>query len=341
MRLGTVACAAVAVALLAYPFAIKAPAWQNAGVIALVFASATTGWNLLGGYMGQLSFGHAVFFGIGAYTTGYLLAHYDLTPWLGIFAGAALAAACGWIVGFPVFRLRSHYFTIATIAIQQLAFIAVINSDWLGSASGLIMPLKPEGLANMRFSFRDQIGYYLLALGLFVVVTLTSWLYLRGPAGLYARAIRDDEEAARAAGVLVLRYKLYTMAVSAAVTGLAGGVYAMYVLLVDPHVTIDISVSILVVLMAILGGAGRFWGPLVGASVLTALQLATNIRLGGAANGSAFVVYGALVIAIVILEPRGLVVAAPRAVAAAVRGGARLIARNAPRPPVAQGVPDE
>lgn len=313
-QLSVVAFLAIAMALIAYPFVIKTPAWQNAAVIALIFAAATTGWNLLGGYMGQISFGHSVFFGFGAYTTGYLLAHQNLSPWLGILCGSAFAAGVGLVIGFPVFRLRSHYFTIATIAIQQLVFISVINSDWLGSSTGLIMPIKSESLANLRFSFRDQIGYYLLALGLFALVTAASWLYLRGPAGLYSRAIRDDDVAAQACGVLVRRYKLYTMALSAAITGMAGGVYAMYVLLVDPTVTVDISVSIVVVVMAILGGAGRFWGPLVGACVLTAFQSSTNITLGGAANGSAFIVYGVLIIAIVILEPRGLVVGVPQLV---------------------------
>ncbi len=296
-----------ALILVVYPFVIKAPAWQNGAVVALIFASAAVGWNLLGGYMGQLSFGHGLFFGIGAYTTGYLVAHDGVSPWLGILAGAVLASAAGWVIGFPMFRLRSHYFSIATIAMQQLVFIVVVNTEALGAATGLTLPIKPESLANLRFSVRDQVGYHLVALGLLAVVTLAAWVYVRGRAGMFARAIRDDEEAALASGVPVRRYKLYTMALSAAVTALAGGMYAMYVLFVDPSTTIFISVSITIVVMAILGGAGTFWGPLLGALVLTALQSSTRIYLGGGESGGQFVLYGLLIAVIVLLEPLGLI----------------------------------
>ena len=299
--------ALVGLGLFAFPFAVKDAFWQNLAVLVLIYASAATAWNLLGGYSGQISFGHALFFSIGAYTTGYLLLHVGLVPWVGIAVGAMLAAVVGVAIGFPVFRLRSHYFSIATIAMQQVAFILVVNTSALGSATGLELPLKPGSLLNLQFSIRDKTGYHLVALGLFAFSSLVVWLFVRSRAGYYVRAIRDDEEAARVMGVPVRRYKLYAMALSAGLTALAGGTYAMYALYVEPNVLLTVGQSILIALVAILGGAGSLWGPLVGAAVLNWLQQTTRVQLSGGGNGLDFVVYGALVMMVAILEPRGLV----------------------------------
>jgi branched-chain amino acid transport system permease protein len=304
--------AAVGLGLFVFPFLVKDPFWQNLAVLVLIYASAATGWNLLGGYTGQISVGHALFFSIGAYTTAYLLIHGGFVPWIGIAAGAMLAVAVGVAVGFPVFRMRSHYFSIATIAMQQVAFIIVVNTPALGAATGLELPLKPESFLNLQFSIRDKTGYHLVALGLFALSTLVAWLFVRSRPGYYVRAIRDDEEAARVTGVPVRRYKLYAMAISAALTAVAGGVYGMYALYAEPNVLLTVGQSILIALVAILGGAGSLWGPLVGAAVLNWLQQTTRVQLSGAGNGLDFVVYGALVMIVAVLEPRGLVGLASR-----------------------------
>ncbi len=274
-------------ALIAFPLVVKDQFWQNAAVLALIFASAATAWSLLGGYAGQISFGHSLFFGIGAYATGYLVAH-------------------GVAVGFPVFRLRSHYFSIATIAMQQVAFVIVINNSELGAASGIPLPLKAPSVLTLQFGIRDKTEYYLVALGLFVAVFAIAWFFLRRPAGHYVRAIRDDEEAARSLGVLVRRYKLYAMALSAALTAVVGGYYAMYATFVDPTIVLGTGFSIVIALAAILGGATTLWGPLVGAVILIVLQQGTRTLYSGAGTGVDFVIYGALVIAIAIIEPRGI-----------------------------------
>ena len=299
--------AVVGIALLAFPFVVKDPFWQNLAVLVLIYATAATAWNLLGGFTGQVSFGHAVFFGIGAYSTGYLLIHAGLIPWVGIAIGAALAAGVGVVIGFPVFRLRSHYFSIATIALQQVAFILVLNNAALGAATGLELPLKPPSLANLQFAIRDKTEYHLVALGFLALSTLVAWAFMRTRPGYYVRAIRDDEDAARVMGVPVRRYKLYVMAISSAMTAMAGGLYAMYALYVEPNVVLSVGQSILIALVAILGGAGSLWGPLIGAAVLNWLQQSTRVQFSGTGNGLDFVVYGALVMVVAILEPRGLV----------------------------------
>lgn len=248
-----------------------------------------------------------MFFATGAYTTGYLLIHVHLIPWLGIAAGALLATIVGIIIGFPVFRLRTHYFSIATIALQQVAFIVVVNNSALGAATGLELPLKPESLANLQFSIRDKTEYHLVALGFLAFSSLVVWLFMRSRPGYYVRAIRDDEDAARVMGVPVRRYKLYAMAISSALTAMAGGLYAMYAVYVEPNVVLSVGQSILIALVAILGGAGSLWGPLIGAAVLNWLQQFTRVQFSGAGNGLDFIIYGALVMVIAVIEPRGLV----------------------------------
>lgn len=295
----------VALGLIAYPLVIKESFWQNLAILVLVNATAAAAWNVLGGFSGQVSFGHSIFFGIGAYTTGFLLLR-GVSPWLGLLAGAGLAVAAGLAIGFPVFRLRSHYFSIATIAVQQVIFTLVINNGALGAGTGLELPIKTASLANLQFSARDKTAYHLVALAFFGLTSLLVWLYLRGRPGAYARAIRDDEEVARSMGVPVRRYKLYAIALSGALTALAGAFYAMYVLFVDPHTVLALNRSIEIVLVAVLGGAGTLWGPLVGAGVLGVFQQVTRVQFSGAGNSLDFVIYGLLVMAIAIFEPAGL-----------------------------------
>ena len=305
--------------LVIYPFVVKDAFWQNLAILALVGAGAAAAWNLLGGFAGQVSFGHSIFFGIGAYTTGYLLVHYGLSPWLGMVAGAALAMIAGIVIGFPVFRLRSHYFSIATIALQQLAFVIALNSNALGSATGLQLPLKEDSLANLQFSVRDPTPYHLVALGLFALCSLSVWLFLRGRPGSYLRAIRDDEEVARAMGVPVRRYKLLAIALSAALTALMGGFFAMYALFVQPSAVISLNRAIEIVLIAVLGGAGTLWGPFIGAWVLIFLEQETRVSFSGGGSGLDFVIYGLLVMVIAVIEPSGLVGLARRIRARLVR----------------------
>ena len=292
--------------LVVFPFVVKDPFWQNVAVLILIFSTAATAWAVLGGFAGQISVGHSLFFSVGAYATAYVVVHSGLSPWLGMTAGALLAALIGTAVGFPVFRLRSHYFSIATIAMQQVAFVLVTNTQELGEATGLAIPLRSSSIANLQFSIRDKIEYYLVALAIFAVTLLAVWSVLRGPLGYYLRAIRDDEGAAQSLGVHSRRYKLYAMALSAAITAFAGGFYAMYALFVDPAVVLGVGFSILIALAAILGGAASLWGPLIGAAMLVILQQYTRTMFSGAGTGLDFVIYGILVMVIGIGEPRGL-----------------------------------
>ncbi len=305
LRLAPVAT--VGALLLVYPFVVRDPFWDDIAILALIGAGSAAAWNLLGGFAGQVSFGHSIFFGIGAYSTGYLLIHGGWSPWLGMAVGAVIAVAAGVVIGFPTFRLRSHYFSIATIALQQLAFVIAVNSNQLGAATGLQLPIKSESLVNLQFSVRDPTGYHLVALGLFGLSSLSVWAFMRGRPGSYLRAIRDDEEVARAMGVPVRRYKLMAMAVSAALTALMGGLFAMYALFVQPTAVVSLRRAIEIVLIAVLGGAGTYWGPLIGGFVIVYLEQQTSVTFSGGGSGLDLVIFGAVVMLIAIVEPSGLV----------------------------------
>lgn len=316
----------VAIGLLAFPFLVSSPFWQNVGILALTFGIAAIGWNLIGGFTGQVSFGHAVFFAAGAYAVA-LLVRTGWSPWPAMAVGAVSAATISVLIGFPTFRLRGHYFAIATIAAAGVARAVVDNSEWLGAARGLTIPIAAEnGLWTLQFSIRDKTTYYLVALGLFAAASLVAWLLVRGKPGSYFQAVRDDQEAAAAAGIPVRRYKQYAFAASAALTSVAGGFYAMYVGFVDPPSTLSLSLSITVALIAVLGGAGALWGPLLGAWALTVLQELSRTELSGSGQAADLVLFGLAIVAVALFEPGGLV-----GLAARVRGAAaRRFRRNVP-----------
>jgi branched-chain amino acid transport system permease protein len=321
VALGPVAATTAGVLLLAYPFVFRSTGALNIGILALVYAIAASGWNVLGGYTGQVSFGHAMFFGCGGYTTA-LLVRAGAPPWPSIAVGAACAGALSVLVGLPAFRLRSHYYSIGTIAFAQIAEILVNQTHWLGRSEGLSIPLTHNSLWTLQFSLRNKTPYYLVALALFGICTLGVWLFLRGRAGVYVRCIRDDEIAASAIGIPVRRYKLLAAGVSGTITGVAGGYFAMYVLFVDPDSVLGLSISITIALTAVAGGAGRLAGPVVGAWVLTTIQQYSRIHFSGSGRSTDLLLYGALIIVIAVVEPGGITAAASRLARASFVHGA-------------------
>jgi branched-chain amino acid transport system permease protein len=262
-----------------------------------LYGALATAWNVLAGYCGQISLGHAVYFGIGAYTSTLLVREAALTPWLGMIVGAVLAVLVSQAIGYPVFRLRGHYFAIATIGVGEIVQTLVINWDWAGGARGLFVPIKrPDSLLNFQFH-ESKAVYYYIALGLLAVALgVTRWLE-RSRRGYVFRAIREDEDAAASLGVHVAREKHVAMAVSAALTALGGTFWAQYVLFIDPESVFPLSLSILICLVAVLGGVGSLWGPLLG----------TRVLLGGTGKALDLVIYGALIMLIAVFQPAGVI----------------------------------
>lgn len=303
---------ALLLVLLAAPAVARGQSAQNVLVLIFVYAALAQAWNIIGGLAGQVSFGNAVFFAVGAYTSTLLLTRQGLTPWVGMPLGAALAAALALVIGYPVFRLGGHYFAIATIAIGEIAQTILLNTDAVGGATGLTLPLVRDLRGTpidswyyLQFN-QHRVPYYYIALALVVLVTAAVVAIDRTKPGYYLKAIKNDQEAARSLGIHVTRYKLFALMASAAFSALVGSFYAQYLLYIDPESTAGLSLSILIALIAILGGAGSVWGPAAGAFLLIPLSEFTRARFGGGGRAVDLVLYGALIVLISIFQPAGI-----------------------------------
>jgi branched-chain amino acid transport system permease protein len=301
-----VPAALLLLAVLAFPLVFDRPFPRHVMIMIFLYGALATAWNILAGYCGQISLGHAVYFGIGAYTSTFLVREAALTPWLGMLVGAALAVVVSQAIGYPVFRLRGHYFAIATIGFGEIVQTAVLNWDLVGGARGLFVPIKrPDSLLNLQFHDSKAVYYY-LALGLLALALGASRWIERSRRGYYFRAIKEDQDAAASLGVRVAREKHAAMAASAALTALGGTFWAQYVLFIDPESVFPLSLSILICLVAVMGGVGSLWGPVLGAVVLVPLSEGTRVLLGGTGKALDLLIYGALIMAIAVFQPAGL-----------------------------------
>jgi branched-chain amino acid transport system permease protein len=277
---------------------------QDMGALVLLAAIGASAWNILGGYAGQISVGHAMFFGAGAYLPLLVFQQWHLPPLLGVPLGIAVSFVLALVVGAPTFRLQGHYFSMATIAVAELIRIVVSYWDLLGAAIGLQGPAMSEHWWDL--TFRSAVPYYYIFLGVLALLLLTTWYMQVSRLGYYLRAIRAGERAARSLGVPVRRYKLYALMLSATFTSLAGSLYALKTGFIDPDSGLGILVSVQLIITAALGGAGTLLGPLLGAVILVPLQTATNTWFGGSGSGLTYIIYGAIIVLIARFEPGGL-----------------------------------
>jgi branched-chain amino acid transport system permease protein len=291
--------------LLGYPLIFSTPFQQRLGALVLLYAIGASAWNIVGGYAGLISVGHAVFFGCGAYGALASYKYLGLPPIGGLPIGVVVSIGIAAIVGIPTLRLSGHYFSMATIAVAELARLIVSNIDWLGGAQGLSGPPVPRTLLDL--SFISALPYYYLFLGVLAAALAFTRQMERGRLGYYLRAIHDSERAARSLGAPVPRCKLYAYLMSAALTAVAGALYAVMFGFVDPESGLGILISVKMLIMTALGGAGLLLGPLVGAAILVPLEELSNSLLGGVGAGVTFVVYGAIIVVIARLQPGGLV----------------------------------
>ncbi|MDM0001761.1 branched-chain amino acid ABC transporter permease [Variovorax sp. J22P240] len=279
--------------------------YLNLLILTLIYAGLASAWNIVGGMAGQFSLGHTAFFGIGAYTSTILLNYAGISPWLGMLAGAVFSIVLVVIIAFPTFRMRGVFFAMATLAFGETVRILLIYSrKFVELPYGLSVDFVP-GLARMVFS--DRSSYVWLAGGYLAVVLAAAFLLSRSYTGFYLRAIRDNEEAADAAGVPVRRYKLLALVVSAALTSIGGTLMAQYVMYIEPGTVFTISFSVDLALMAILGGVGTLAGPVLGAAIALPFREFLVEAFGSSASGTHLVVYGLMLVVIVVLLPQGLV----------------------------------
>jgi branched-chain amino acid transport system permease protein len=285
-----VVLAAIVAALAALPW-IGTTALVQFGISVLLLATLAQGWNIIGGYAGYPSFGNSVFYGLGAYGVAIAMAQFHLPFWVGMLLGLALGTAFAALLGLAVLRLKGHYFAICTLGLAFVMTAIVSNLEIAGSNIGLVLPL-----------LRSEVLFYELALGLLVVATATIFWLSRSRFGLGLIAIRENEEGAAAMGVNTTLYKVLAFMLSAAFTALAGGIYAYYITFIDPVGVFDIVLNVKMIIMAVFGGPGTVFGPVIGAFSLSAISEVLSSEVTSIAG----LFFGLVVVAAVVLMPRGL-----------------------------------
>ncbi len=300
----TLAC--LLVAALVFPIIVRLPFLQHLLIVVFLYATISGGWNIISGYCGQISLGHVVFFGIGAYTSTLFLQKLGLSPWIGMWIGVAFAMVLAIVIGLPCFKLAGHYFVIATWAIGEILQTIVINWDWAGGASGIYIPILPQSFINFEFH-SSKLPYYYISLAMVIGLIGLNYAIERSRLGYYFRAIKADPIAARSAGISPTKYKLIAFCLSALPTAVAGTFYAQYLLFIDPEMVLPLSLSVLMVVIVVLGGVGTAWGPLLGAAVLVPLSELTRVYIGGGGKALDMIIYGILIIVVAEYEPSGVI----------------------------------
>ncbi|NLC51159.1 MAG: branched-chain amino acid ABC transporter permease [Firmicutes bacterium] len=292
------------VILLLLPLLIHNQYYLHIFTLTFLWVALGSAWNIIGGFGGQLSIGHAAFFGIGAYTSSLLYIHFGLSPWLGMFAGGILAMIAALIISWPALRLRGPFFTLSTIAFAEVVRLLANHYRELTKGSiGLSIPFNP-GFVNLAFRSRESYYYFLFAFMLLVIIC--CYLIQNSKLGYYLAAVREDEEAAESLGVPSTFSKLMAMLLSAFITAVAGTFYAQYLFYIDPHTVLPIDVSIQMVLIAAIGGLAIWQGPIFGGFIVTPLGEFLRAQLGGAFRGLHFVIFGVVLMLVVIFIPEGL-----------------------------------
>lgn len=276
-------------------------------IAALYLAYQSLAWNLVGGLAGQFSLGNTIFIGAGAYTSSYLFVRFGVSPWIGIWAGGALAVLLSYLIGAATFRLdlRGLYFAMVTLALAEMAQVAVENTGALGAAYGLLIPVRGTDLAAMQFESRAV--YYYIVLALVVVVAATMTAIQRGRLGLMLKGLTENENAARAVGVPVIRNMQIMFAFSAFFAALGGTFMAQYTLFIDPKSTFSWTEAVVFLLPAIIGGTRHWSGPIVGAILLELVADLSRLVFGAKVSGLAPLVYGLVVIFVVMRTRVGIV----------------------------------
>lgn len=280
---------------------------QNILVYILIYAMVGEGWNLISGFTGQTSFGHAGYFGIGAYTVAVLGNYYNIVPWLGMLAGALIATAMAFLINYKLFRLKGHYFAIATLAVCEILRTIFSRWDYVGSGDGIKILFRPENkLLWLALDVKNRLPFLYATLAVFVLVfILCRWLE-NGKMGYYWKAIRESHEVAESIGINPQNYKVYAMMISAAIAAVGGGFYVQFFKYVDSAV-FSLNVSMIFVLVTVLGGIGNVHGPIIGSIIYYGLELIMRRAMGGGTSGINLIIFGILLVVVVCYQPKGIV----------------------------------
>lgn len=330
-KVGMLAALGALAILYAFPSFVASPYVLH--MMILLFLSTIMGesWNILGGYTGQYSVGHSAYFGAGAYGTLILLQSKGIPPWYGFLAGIIVALILSLIIGSICFRLRGPYFVLASIAVAEIVRLTVLNTPTVtNGAEGILLSDLPPFIIGGKVitDFVSKVPFYYIGLTLAVLTILVTWWIQNSKLGYYFQAIREDQDAAHSLGINLTVYKNIALAISATLTSLAGSFYAIYIKFIDPTTVLPLDLSVQIVLIAIIGGIGTIWGPVVGALVLVPLSeaLRSNLIAQGLINTGLVsedsgigvflkehlahahvLIYGILVVIVILFMPDGVI----------------------------------
>jgi len=291
-------------ALVFLPLIVENPFVLHLVIMMLFYAALGGAWNIIGGFGGQLSLGHAAFFGLGAYTCVLLHLYTGLNPWVGMVVGMVITSIFGAAISYPCFRLRGPFFTLATIAFAEvLRILATYFKNFTKGSTGITIP-QNMGLAN--FMFKEKAPYLYIILIFALLVFVVSYLIEKSRFGYYLQALREDEDAAESLGINNTWVKLKAAVISAALTSIGGVFYAQYILFIEPYSEFSLDMSIQFALIPMIGGMGTAIGPIIGSFVLTPLQELLRSWLGGGFAGLYLVIYGIILVLVVIFMPQGI-----------------------------------
>ncbi len=306
-RIIVLTLASVTLLLFVFPLFGPNAFYLHLMIMVFMYSVMAQSWNVIAGLSGQISLGHGVFFGIGAYASSFLFVEYGITPWLGILIGIIISAAVAVLIGIPMLRLSGHYFAIATLLIGISFQIVFQRWELVGGASGLWIPLS-DGNSWWAFQFHDsKVPYYYIFLIFLIVSYLLVWRLSVSKLGFRLRAVRDDYQAALSLGINVSKYKIIAYVISAAIMAPMGSLFAQYLLIVDPDRMFNMEISIMVLLMTVLGGIGNIWGPLIGVAILIPLSEYSRMYLGGTGGAVDLIFYGLILMLICVFRPAGMI----------------------------------
>ena len=280
--------------------------FHNMIIYILIYAMVGEGWNLISGFTGQTSFGHASYFGIGAYTVAVLGNMYNVTPWIGMLVGAFIATSVAFLINYKLFKLKGHYFAIATMAVCEI--LRTIFSKWkyVGAGDGIKILFRPENkLFWFALDVQNRLPFlYITLLFMVLIFIVCRWLE-SSKMGYYWKCIRESHEVAESIGITPHKYKVIAMMISAFIAAIGGAIYMQFFKYVDSSV-FGLHVSMIFVLVTVLGGIGNVYGPIIGSIIYYGLELFMRQQLGGRSSGINLVIFGALIVIVVCYQPRGI-----------------------------------
>lgn len=290
---------------------------HNVIIYILIYAMVGEAWNLITGFTGQTSFGHAAYFGIGAYTSTIMLEYFHITPWIGMLVGGLIAAALAFVINFKMFKLKGHYFSIATLCVAEILKTIFSKWSWVGAGDGIaltpITALIPGSsnsavgkLAWLSLDVRNRLPFLFTTLAVFAIIFVICVLLENSKIGFYWKAIRESHEVAESIGINPRNYKLLAMCLSAFIAAIGGTFFAQFFKYIDAVTVFPMSVSMIFVLVTVLGGIGNVYGPIIGSVIYYSLELLMRRLTGASGSGLDQIVFGALIVLVTCFEPKGI-----------------------------------